>query len=312
MFIIGDEKSAGFFYVQDASEFEVDPTAKEEQITSVVNKRLTDAYSLFVSGKFAEAEEHLKGEEPWLKEYIFSYFENIDHFSYSSTKTDSYKFLMSNIVKLPFISGPTDFGNDVHKALEKILKKQAKPKDFSGETRRAIDNGLSALKDLEKQFPGLQVEGTEVKVDVPLNSIVQYEHDDLIFTGKIDVLFKHNSGYLLVDWKTDRDDGRSSEHKRQLSVYKKAYSKRDNIPEDKITTCVIFVAKRERINTGKFERSIAIGDRNPFPTFEKHLQKILGWRKDPNTFIEDLLDPLLHKETDELFLAIKEKLADDS
>ncbi len=232
LFIIGDEKSAPFFYVQDASEFEVDPTAKEEQITAVVNKRLTDAYSLFVSGKLAEAEEHLKAEEPWLKEYIFSYFENVDHFSYSSTKTDSYKFLMKNIVKLPFISGPTDFGNNVHKALEKILLKQAKPEDFTDDVQLAVNNGLSALKDLEKQFPGLQVEGTEVKVDVPLNSIVQYEHDDLIFTGKIDVLFKHNSGYLMVDWKTDRDDGRSSEHKRQLSVYKKVYSKHKNIPED--------------------------------------------------------------------------------
>ena len=74
--------------------------------------------------------------------------------------------------------------------------------------------------------------------------------------------------------------------------------------------CNLYLALRERINTGKFERSIDIGTRNPFPTFEKHLQKILGWRKDPNTFIEDLLDPLLHKETDELFLAIKEELAD--
>jgi DNA helicase-2/ATP-dependent DNA helicase PcrA len=140
---------------------------------------------------------------------------------------------------------------------------------------------------------------------------VQYEHDDLIFTGKIDALFKHDSGYLMVDWKTDRDDGRSSEHKRQLSVYKKAYSKDNNIPEDEITTCVIFIAMRERINTGKFEKSINIGTRDPFSTFEKHLQKILGWRKDPNTFIEDILDPLLHKETDELFLAIKEELTTD-
>ena len=115
----------------------------------------------------------------------------------------------------------------------------------------------------------------------------------------------------MVDWKTDQDDGRSSEHKRQLSVYKKAYSKRDNIPEDKITTCVIFIALRERVNTGNFGRSIAIGTRDTFSKFEEHLQKVLGWRKDPNTFIEDLLDPLLHKETDELFLAIKEKLVND-
>ena len=173
MFVLGDEKSAPFFHVQDISEFEVDPTAKDQQITAVVNKRLTDAYSLFVSGNLTEAEKHLKDKEPWLKQYILSYFENVDHFSWSSVKTDSYKFLMSNIVKLPFISGPTDFGDDVHKALEKILLKQAKPKDFSGDTRRAIDNGLSALKDLEKQFPGLQFVGTEVPFDVPP---VSYTH----------------------------------------------------------------------------------------------------------------------------------------
>ena len=304
-------KHAKNFHLENLSEIEVD-TEKEESVSGVSDTRLSEAYSKFLDGNFEGAKKQLKSEKPWLREYILSYFQSVDHFSYSSIKTKPYDFLKAQIVKMPFVSSAADFGSNVHKALEKILLKQAKPEDFSGDVRRAVDNGLSALEDLEKEFPGLHVVGTEVKVDVSLNSIVQYEPDDLIFTVKIDALFKHDSGYLMVDWKTDRDDGRSSEHKRQLSVYKKVYSIGENIPEDEITTCVIFIALRERINTGKFERSIDIGTRNPFPTFEKHLQKILGWRKDPNTFIEDLLDPLLHKETDELFLAIKEKLANDS
>ena len=148
----------------------------------------------------------------------------------------------------------------------------------------------------------------EVEVPVPLNSIVAYEHDDLTFTGKIDVLLKHDKGYLLVDWKTSASDSYVSDNKRQQSVYKKMYSKREKIPEKEITTCVIFISKRDRINTGKFERSIAVGTRDTFSTFEGHLQKVLGWREDPNTFIENLLE---RDDDDELFLAIKEKLAKD-
>ena len=41
------------------------------------------------------------------------------------------------------------------------------------------------LDELKKEFPGLQVVGTEVPVDVPMKSIVNYEHDDLVLTGKI-------------------------------------------------------------------------------------------------------------------------------
>ena len=311
LFIIGDEKSAPFFSVGDLSEFEVDPNPKEGQISSVVSQRLTEAYSLFVSDRDTESKKLLKGEEPWLKEYIFSYFENVDHFSWSSVKTDSYKFLMQNIVKLPSKSPALDFGNVVHKAIQKVLLGKAKPKDFPTDVKRAIDNALSALEDLKKKYSGLKIIDIEVEVPVPLNSIVTYEHDDLTFTGKIDVLLKHDKGYLLIDWKTSASDSHASDNKRQLSVYKKMYSKREKIPEKEITTCVIFVSKRDRINTGKFEHSIAIGTRDTFSTFEGHLQKVLGWRKDPNTFIEDLLDPLLHTNTDELFLVIKEKLTTD-
>ena len=218
---------------------------------------------------------------------------------------------MQNIVKLPSKSPALDFGNVVHKAIQKVLLDKAKPKDFPTDVKRAIDNALAALEDLKKKYSGLKIIDIEVEVPVPLNSIVTYEHDDLTFTGKIDVLLKHDKGYLLIDWKTSASDSHASDNKRQLSVYKKMYSKREKIPEKEITTCVIFVSKRDRINTGKFERSIAIGTRDTFSTFEGHLQKVLGWRKDPNTFIEDLLDPLLHTNTDELFLVIKEKLTTD-
>ena len=77
--------------------------------------------------------------------------------------------------------------------------------------------------------------------DIPIKSLTNYnEKDSLMFKlDKIDAVYKHDSGYILVDWKTSKKI--SSEHKRQLAVYKKMYSKLENVPEDKITTCVIYV-----------------------------------------------------------------------
>ena len=202
------------------------------------------------------------------------------------------------------------FGNEVHPAFEKILNGGAKPEDFSDDVERALKNGLSALKDLENDFPGLKLVGTEIDVLLPLKSIVKYEHDDLLFKGKIDALYKHDSGYLEVDWKSSKKDDGVSVYKRQLSVYKKMYSIDEKIPEDEITTCVIFVSLRGNINTGRFERSTHIGTRDAqvFKTFEGHLQKVLEWRKDPNKFIKEFLEL---QENHPLIRVLQDKLANE-
>ena len=77
------------------------------------------------------------------------------------------------------------------------------------------------------------------------------------------------------------------------------------IPEEKIQTCLIFVALRGGINTGKSESAIDYGKRDVFGTFEEHLQKVLEWKKDPEIFIKELLE---QPTQDTLHEAIKEKL----
>jgi len=140
---------------------------------------------------------------------------------------------------------------------------------------------------------------------MPLSSLIQYNDDRLIFTGKIDTVFEHNDGYLIVDYKTDKNSDKASEHKRQLSVYRKMYSKLKNIPEEKITIFIIFLALRGSVNTGKFDRLVEKEKRNAFPTFEEHLRKVLEWKQNPSKFIQDLLDD---PHDDLLYKAIKEKL----
>ena len=307
LFVIVDDRHAKNFHLENLSEIEVD-TEKDELVSSVLNNRLSEAYSKFLAGKFPEAEKQLKSEKPWLREYILSYFQSVDHFSYSSIKTKPYDFLKAQIVKMPFVSSAADFGSNVHKALEKIIMDKAKLEDFPDDQQKAIKNGQAAIEKLKNDYPGLTIEATEKHQLMPIKSLTNYnEKDSLMFKGFIDAVFKHDSGYILVDWKTSKKI--SSEHKRQLAVYKKMYSKLENVPEDKITTCVIYVSLTGNVNTGRNDWSIEIGTRDVFPTFEKHLQQVLGWRKDPDKFIEKLL---AETATDSLHQAILDKLADNS
>ena len=88
--------------------------------------------------------------------------------------------------------------------------------------------GKSAYKEtLENDYPGLTPEDTEKHLDMPIKSLTNYnEKDNLMFTlDKIDAVYKHDSGYILVDWKTEQQLLLIlSVHKRQLAVYKKMYS----------------------------------------------------------------------------------------
>ena len=304
LIVIADDKASKNYHVEDLSEIEVDD-AKDELIATKLNNRLSEAYSLFIAGRFADSEKLLKEEDDWLREYIINYFDTVDHFSYSSIKTNPYEFLKNNIIKMPRVFAATDFGSEVHDALEKILTEKTKIDDYGEDVRKAVQNGLDAIEELKVKYPGLRIDSTEKYQKILIKSMTDHNDDKLLFTGYIDAVFKHDDGILIVDYKTDKKSNRASEHKRQLAVYKKMYSILEDIPEEKINTCVIFVALRGNISTGKFERETSMGGRDVFPTFEGHLKTVLDWRKDPESFIGKLLE---EKNEEPLYLAIKEKL----
>ena len=306
LIVIADDKVAKNYHIEDLSEIKVDDS-KDEEVATRLNYRLSEAFSLFVDGRFSDSEKLLKDKDKWLEEYIFDYFRNVDHFSYSSIKTNPYEFLTSNIIKIPRYFAATDFGSSVHHAFKKILTGQAKIEEYDEDVRKAVKNGLTAIESLKKEFPGLEIVSTEDHRKIPLSSMTNYEEDKLMFEGFFDATFKHDSGYLIIDYKTDKKDSYASEHKRQLAVYKKMLSILEKVPEEQINTCVVFVALRGVINTGKFGWKLDPGKKQVYPTFEKHLQKVLEWKKDPKKFIKELLE-LTNEEP--LYLAIKEKLTD--
>ena len=307
LFIIADDKNAKTFHHENFSEIEVDALEEEEISKSTTSARLSEAYSLFVGGRYSESEELLKSKETWLRDYIFSYFENIEHFSYSSIIKDPYDFLIKNIVKKPFSSQALDFGSNVHGALEKIVASKAKIEDYTDKDElKAIKHGLDELDKMKKEYPGFKIKLTEMDVKSSMKSLTSYTpEDNLMFKGFIDAVFEHDDGIILVDYKTSKNTNAVSANKRQLAVYKKMYSQLENVPEEKIKTCVIFVALRGGINTGKSSSSTEYGTRDVFGTFEGHLQKVLAWKENPDEFIQELVDL---DTRDSLHDVIKEKL----
>jgi len=304
LIVITDDKEKGKYYVENLSEIEIDSNM-ENAIATKIDSRLSEAFSLFIAGRFEDSKKLLDKEDGWLEQVIINYFKNIDHLSYSSVTTQPYQFLLRNIIKKPFISDATDFGRIVHNAIQSILQNETKIDDYKDEVRKAVENGLNSIEELKKEYPGLKFVSAEETCDMPLRSMIQYDDDRLIFTGRIDTVFQHDDGYLIVDYKTDKKSDNASEHKRQLSVYRRMYSKLKNIPEDKIKIFVIFLALRGSVNTGKFDRAVEKEKKNAFSTFEGHLRTVLEWKQNPQKFIQDLLD---EPHDDLLYQAIRGKL----
>jgi DNA helicase-2/ATP-dependent DNA helicase PcrA len=298
LIILANDKTSKDFVVDKLSTLSVDPTDKKQQdITSFSDFKLADAYSLFVAGDMDAAKKLLNETDDWLVKYIHNYFANLEKLSYSAIKPKPYDFLKSRIMKVPSYSRTSsggfgkEFGDAVHKAIQKILNNKAKITDFSGNEKIALENALAAIEQLSKQFSGLKLDSTErdfLKNKLPISAITNYS-GDLILDGKIDAVFTHDDGVLIVDWKTDKDI--SSDYKQQVAFYKKVYSKLENVPEDKITICVVYLSLRDSISTGKLGTAIDFVKRgDPFDTFENHLKTILGWKDDPNKFIEELVN----------------------
>ena len=127
LFIISeDEQFAARFHHQGLSKIEVDDEEEEKISTSTISNRLAEAYSLFVDGRWDDSKKLLESKETWLKEFIYSYFQNVEHFSYSSVTKVPYDFLSKNIIKKPYGSQALNFGSNVHNALEKIVSGKAK------------------------------------------------------------------------------------------------------------------------------------------------------------------------------------------
>lgn len=253
------------------------------------------AYNLFLNKDYKEAKKLLETNKAWIESFIKDHFANLEHISFSKLTTDPYEYFTKNILQLREESYATNLGSNVHDLIQSYLEgKEVTPDE---KEMPFFENGRKLISEIKKDYPTF-VEA-EHEVYIPLNKIVSTK-DNIHFKGYIDAIFKNCDNYLIADWKTSKSTDSASEYRRQLELYKRAYSEEKNIKPEKIKVMIGFVGLREVINDGKVYSAIdpAQPKQNVFETLQKHFQKFLEWKADPKVFLEELSktkanDPLI-------------------
>src|SRR5690606_15649491 len=112
------------------------------------------------------------------------------------------------------------------------------------------NNIESLLASIQDEYPN--VHSLELKYTIPLSEIIPNDHN-ITFVFKIDAIFRNGDKYLIVDWKTDRDAGRASEHRQQLEAYKRAFCVHEGVDHNAVKVGIGYVSLRDRVDTGRFD-----------------------------------------------------------
>lgn len=278
---------------------------KEIEAESISGYDLTEsrkkAYSLFLNGDFDRAKEILANREKWIIEYVKKHFDSLERISPTTLCDNAYDYLIRRIIRIEQTSRALQTGSSAHEIAESIVR--GRKTEVPDEMKVFRDNTLKIVEEIKLKFPDF-VEAEEI-VDIPLKDIITTD-DKIRFFGKIDAIFRNGDSYLIVDWKTDRDDSNDSKYRQQLDAYRRAYSIKHGIPLDKIKTAIGFIGLRGRIKNGKVgcKYDERLPGKTAFDTFTKKVNLLLSWKKDADKFFHDLLET---KQDDVIWRSVVEE-----
>ena len=267
-------------YLNDASE------SREIEAVEAASLNLTEskhrAFDLFVNGQFDEAKKLLENKDRWIKDFVKNHFESLEHTSFSSLPESAYDYFVNKMLAKKQTSYAMSLGSEVHEAVALMLSE--KEYSASKDAKPFIENVKKIIEKID--YDEVQ---PERKLEPSLKSLGF--DSELKFESKIDAVFRKGDEYLIVDWKTDKNTERSSEHRQQLETYKRVLSAHDGIPLDKIKVAIGFVGLRSTINTGKidFEYDETQPAKSSFDTLSKRVERLLSWIKDPEQFFKDFI-----------------------
>lgn len=251
------------------------------------NERLKRAYTLFLNGNYDKSKELLTEKKVWVREFISKYFGGLDHISFSSLQTDPCDYLRYKILDLYEYSPSKSIGSEVHVVAESLVKSEQY--ETSEKLKPYEENIKKILEQIRIQYPESTL--PEQRINVPLEKLIG-AGVGMNFVGFMDAIFKNEDSYLIVDWKTDKDDSWGSEHRQQLDAYRHAYSISNNIPLEKINVAIAYIGMRPIVNLGKIECKLDLTQpsKSAFGTFTKKVNKILEWKTNPDLFIQALIE----------------------
>ncbi|MFA5333999.1 MAG: ATP-dependent helicase [Candidatus Nanoarchaeia archaeon] len=301
LFIIAEKPEEYITKYCDSEKYE---TSQESM--SNINEKLSKAFALFVSKDYEKAKKFLESKESWVKDFINNYFKNLEKISFTSINTNAFEFLRNNILSIRESSPEMEVGTKVHDYAEAVLNNE-KTQEYP-ELKPYYDNVKKLISEIKKTYP--EVEKPEQYFTFSVKDLFGIDYD-FKFSGVLDAIFKNKNEYLIVDWKTSKNDSSSSEYRQQLSGYKKALSMLNGIPETKIKVAIGYIGLKAKINNGKIDSFL--DDSQPrataIKTLTDHLQKIIDWKKDPDTFIQGLIDA--DEQNNPLWRAIVEQIKNE-
>ncbi len=261
-------------------------------------ERLKRAFALFVDGQDTKAKELLEAKKGWVRGFVEDWFASLDHVSFSSlpslARTDkgreraAQEFLIDRILGVREPSASLEMGSQVHEIAKAVLmgEEYATPEGLGP----YVSNMHALVDQIKRSYP--EVVAAEQPILLPLDSLIG-EGEGVNFQGVIDAIFKNDDDdYLLVDWKTDKNQSRESSHRQQLQAYRCAFSVSAGVPIDKIRVAVGYIGLRGSVNLNQIRALLDQGQprEEAFETFKNRVKKVLLWKQDPGSFLEELGD----------------------
>ena len=278
------------FYIEGMTRL-IDPPDETEEKQQ--RKIYDEAYSLFLSGNLESVRALLDERKKWVREAVMSYFQGLKNISFSmvSTSTKPFEFMKRYILAIPLSTKALSRGTRIHKIAEDLFTQEP---EVSAEDKAYFENIKAIHREIQDKYSMKQV-GAENNMVMELDKVFPEmgEAEGLSFNGKIDAVFSDPAGneYLILDYKTDRTSDYGSEHRQQLSVYRRLYSRGSGIPENRIRVALGYVSLRGVINDGRIDYLLDSTEprASSIETFKKHLGELIHYRNDPEYFIEALL-----------------------
>ncbi len=263
--------------------------------------KFDEAYAMFVNGRYDDAKKKIKPNDPWLSNLIKVYFAGDRDLSYSLLERaeDPYELLKERILKIP---SPVQFaltmGTRAHEIAELRFKGTLNEKELKEDEKRYLENIKAVDKELREKMGVKQTEA-ELEIKLGVKDICKDAKESVGFKAILDAVYesegKGPKKYVILDWKTDRRDDNASKHRRQIAVYKRALAASRGISESDISIAIGFIGLKGNINTKTLDYRLDLGQEKPqqMKTFEKHLERFLNYKKDPNSFVSDLREQKL-------------------
>ncbi|BCS91064.1 MAG: ATP-dependent DNA helicase Rep [Candidatus Micrarchaeota archaeon] len=286
--IVVDKKLLNRYSIEDLSDIDELPADSEPEPLS---RRYDEAYALFINGRYEDALKLINKKEPWLYEIVYNYFSKLDSISFSlvDNSKDAYSFMKNNILGITKLSKQLEIGSKVHKMAELLFKGTLDLSSLSEEERNYLKNIIAIRDEIENRLNAKQL-AAEEHLSESIEKLFGIK-EDLTFKGSIDAVYLCSDGsYAIIDYKTDKSKDHENDHRRQLLIYRKLYSKVKDIDEAKIRMFIAYVGLSGKINTGTLKSELV--EVKPSERLEKtfieRLNKLLEYKKDPDIFIEEL------------------------